>query len=150
MKLAFFIIFTLFALVQTQNCDRKTLRNTETNAAATPVATPKKVMKYDRLPENITLETEVKKDVKDKNGKVVSFETMTVEKRLDELKARYEKDKLVDEKGREIRFFEPLCRGVSAGEEQDRADQEAKDKELADLEKNFTVIVLFCDPRKVM
>ncbi len=69
---------------------------------------------------------------------------------MDELKARYEKDILVDEKGREIRFFEPLCRGVSAGFEQDDEDQKAKDKELAELKKKYTVIILYCDPRKAM
>jgi hypothetical protein len=150
MKITFLMIIALFALVQTQNCDRKTMQNTETNITSTPTATPKTMMKYDRLPENITLETEVKKDVKDKKGKIVSFEVTTVEKRLNELKASYKNNKLVDGKGKEIRFFEPLCRGVSAGFEQDEADRKAKEKELADLEKKYTVIILYCDPRKVM
>jgi hypothetical protein len=150
MKITFLIIFALFALVQTQNCDKKTMQNTETNIVSTPTATPKTTTKYDRLPENITLETEVRKDVKDKKGAVISSETTTVEKALNELKASYKDDKLVDGKGKEIRFFEPLCRGVSAGEEQDEIDRKAKEKELADLEKKYTVIVLLCDPRKAM
>jgi hypothetical protein len=69
---------------------------------------------------------------------------------LNELKARYKKNKLVDAKGREIKFFEPLCRGVSRGIEGDDEDQQQKDKELAELQKNFTVIVLYCDPRKAV
>lgn len=150
MRTTFLIIFALFALVQTQNCDRKTMQNTETNIAVMPTATPKKTTKYDRLPENITLETEVRKDVKNKKGAVISSATTTVEKRLNELKASYKNDKLVDGKGKEIRFFEPLCRGMSAGFEQDEADRKAKDKELADLEKKYTVIVLLCDPGKAM
>ncbi|MGC2238461.1 MAG: hypothetical protein WA584_20065 [Pyrinomonadaceae bacterium] len=150
MKIAFLIIFAVFGLIQTQNCDRKTMQNMETNVTATPKPTPKKASKFDRLPENITLETEVKKDVKDKKGKIISSETTTVEKRLNELKASYKNDKLVDGKGKEIRFFEPLCRGVSAGFEQDEADRKAKDKELADLAKKYTVIVLLCDPGKAM
>ncbi|MET0754094.1 MAG: hypothetical protein ABWZ66_12000 [Pyrinomonadaceae bacterium] len=150
MKTAFLIIFALFGLIQTQNCDRKTMPNTETNIVVTPTATPKKMTKYDRLPENITLETEVRKDVKNKKGEVISSETTTVEKRLNELKASYKNDKLIDGKGKEIRFFEPLCRGMSAGFEQDEIDRKAKDKELADLEKKYTVIVLLCDPGKVM
>lgn len=154
MKIAFLIIFAIFGLIQTQNCDRKTMQNAQTNVMAntnaTPKPTPKTMTKYDRLPENVTLETEVRKDVKDKTGKIVSSEVTTVEKRLNELKASYKNNKLVDAKGREIRFFEPLCRGVSAGEEQDELDRKAKEKELVDLEKKYTVIVLLCDPSKVM
>ena len=132
MKIAFFIILAFFGFVQTQNCDRKKVRNLETNVSATP----KTATKFERLPENIKPETEVRKETTNDKGEVISTETTTVEKRLNELKARYEKDKLVDEKGREIRFFEPLCRGVSAGEEQDEIDRKAKEKELAELEKN--------------
>lgn len=112
--------------------------------------TPKTATKYDRLPENVTLASEVAKQTKNDKGEVISTETTTVEKRLNELKARYEKDKLVDEKGREIRFFQVLCRGVSAGDEQDEIDRKANEKELTELEKNYTVIVLLCDPSKVM
>lgn len=110
----------------------------------------KKQMKYDRLPPNITLETEARKDVLNDKGKVVSFAVTTVEKRLDELQARYKKGVLVDKKGRKIRFFEPLCRGVSAGAEQDEIDRKAKEKELTGLKKKYTVIVLYCDPRKAV
>jgi hypothetical protein len=114
------------------------------------LATPKKQTKFDRLPPNITPETEVRKDILNDKKQVVSFEITTVAKRLNELKARYKKNKLVDAKGREIKFFEPLCRGVSRGIEGDEEDQQQKDKELAELQKNFTVIVLYCDPRKAV
>jgi hypothetical protein len=107
----------------------------------------KKTVKFDKLPDGISLKTEVRKDVLNAKKKVVSFEITTVAKRLDELKARYRKGVLVDGKGREIRFFEPFCRGVSAGAEQDAQDQKAKDRELADLKKKYTVIILYCDPR---
>jgi len=150
MKITFFILLAFFGLMQSQTCDKKTMRNTDINAAATPKTTPATATKFDRLPANITLETEVRKDKKDDKGQIVSYEIMTVEKRLNELKARYEKDKLVDGKGKEIRFFEPLCRGASAGFEQDQADQKAKDKELSEMEKKYTVIILHCDPRNVL
>lgn len=143
MKVAFLLIFVL--LLQSGKCGSAT-QNAETKVSPTP----KTAIKFERLPENIKPETEVVKTVKNDKGETVSSEKTTVEKRLNELKARYEKEKLVDEKGREIRFFEPLCRGVSAGEEQDEADRKAKEKELAELEKKYTVIVLVCDPRKVM
>ena len=58
--------------------------------------------------------------------------------------------KLVDENGREIRFFTLLCRGVSAGLEEDRKAREEKDAELAALQKKYTVIVVYCDPRKAV
>ena len=110
----------------------------------------KKMMKYDRLPPEITTATKVRKDVFNAKKEVVSFEITTVEKRLNELKARYKKNVLVDAKGKEIRFYEPLCRGVSAGYEQDEIDRKEKEKELSDLKKKYTVIVLYCDPRKAV
>ncbi len=146
MKFIFIIIFALAVAQTNQNCDKKTMENANNKNAPTPT----KKVKYDRLPEKITLDTEVRKDVLNDKGEIVSSEITTVEKRLNELKARYEKDVLVDEKGREIRFFEPLCRGVSAGFEQDQADQKAKDEELAELKKKYTVIILYCNPAKVM
>jgi hypothetical protein len=106
--------------------------------------------KYDRLPPNVTPETEVRKDVLNRRGKIVSSAVTTVEKCLNELKARYKKDVLVDGKGREIRFFEPLCRGVSAGFEEDQKAQKEKDRELASLKKKYTVIELYCNPLKAV
>jgi hypothetical protein len=131
MKSFLLIIFALLVLQNNGFCQRKT-------------------MKYDRLPPEITAETEVRKDVLNAKKEVVSFEITTVEKRLNELKARYKKNVLVDAKGKEIRFFEPLCRGVSAGYEQDEIDRKAKEKELSDLKKKYTVIILYCDPRKAV
>lgn len=146
MKLIFIMIFALLAWQTNQNCDWEPA----TNANIKTLPTPKKKMKYDRLPEKITLETEVRKDTLNDKKEVVSFEVVTVENRLNELKARYKKNVLVDGKGKEIKFFEPLCRGVSAGFEQDQADQKAKDEELATLKKKFTVIILYCNPAKMM
>lgn len=150
MKIAFLIILAFLGFVQTQNCDSKKMQNTEKNVLATPKTVAQKATKFECMPDNVEFGTQVTKVVKNDKGQVTSQETTTVEKRLIELKAYCEKDKLVDGKGREIRFFEPLCRGVSAGFEQDQADQKEKDKELAELEKKYTVIVLLCDPRSVM
>lgn len=143
MKAAVLIaIFATFGLIQnSQRCSNAAV---EKNTMTTP--TPERTAKFDRLPENIKPDTEVRKDVKNHKGEIVSYETTTVEKRLNELKARYKNGKLVDRKGREIRFFEPLCRGVSRGIEGDREDQRAKDRELAELKKKFTVLVVLCDP----
>ncbi len=106
--------------------------------------------KYDRLPPDLTLETRVRKDVLNRQGRVVSSEITTLEKRLKELKARYRKNVLVDGKGREIRFFESLCRGVSAGFDEDQKAQKEKDRELAALKKKYTVIELYCNPLKAV
>jgi hypothetical protein len=100
--------------------------------------------RYGRLPDGIALKTEVAREVRNRDGKLVSSGQTTVEKRLNELKARYKKGKLVDGAGREIRFFEPLCRGMSAGVEEDRKAQMEKDSELAALRKKYTVLVLLC------
>lgn len=146
MKLIFLTIFTILIWQTSQSCDKKTMQNVNNN----PSPTPQQKVKYDRLPKGITLETEVRKDTLNEKGEIISFEVITAEQRLNELKARYKKDVLVDEKGREIRFFEPLCRGVSAGFEQDERDRKEKEKELAELQKKYTVIILYCNPASVM
>jgi hypothetical protein len=132
MRLIFILIFAMLVMAQT---DYAQTRSTS---------------KYDRLPDNVTLQTEVVKEVRDRRGKIVSSERTTVEKRLNELKARYKNGRLVDGKGREIRFFEPLCRGVSAGFEEDQKAQKEKDRDLAELRKKYTVVVLYCNPLKAL
>lgn len=146
MKLAAFIFLALFFVQTHQVCPEKS-NETGVNLVS---PTPKKKMKYDRLPPRIKLDTEVRKDTLNEKGEVVSFEVVTVEQRLNELKARYKKGVLVDAKGREIRFFEPLCRGVSAGYERDEQERLEKEKELAELLKKYTVIILYCNPAKIM
>lgn len=147
MKLTLVLMVALFGFIQTtQNCDSKTMGNRNTDISPTP---PKQTKSY-RLPEGIDLKTKVLKQVENDRGEVVSTEIVTVEKALSELKAKNSGEKLVDGKGREIKFFEPLCRGVSQGVDEDQTAQEAKQKELAELKKKYTVIVLYCDPEKVL
>ena len=106
--------------------------------------------KIERLPDGIEPETKVRKDTKNEKGEVVSTEILTVEQRLKELGAKYKDGKLIDDKNKEIRFFEPLCRGISEGFEEDKKARKEKEKEFAELEKNYTVIVLYCDPTQVL
>lgn len=109
----------------------------------------RRTVKYTKLPPNVTLKTEVwGKMVPIGDGRVAPERT-TVEKRLRELKATYKKNILVDGKGREIKFLEPTCRGVSAGQDEDAADQKSRAEELAKLKLKFTVIEQVCDPAKV-
>jgi hypothetical protein len=69
---------------------------------------------------------------------------VTVGKKLSEMKARCSKGKLLDRKGREIRFFHISCWGNPPPNylEIQREEQ----TELAKLKQRFTVIVLGCDP----
>jgi hypothetical protein len=70
--------------------------------------------------------------------------TVTVEQKLLELKARCRKGRLVDAKGREIRFFRQSCWGNPPP---DYLEIEArKNRELKQLQKRFTVLVFTCNP----
>ena len=147
MKISFLMIFVLFWMIQTnQQCSK----NDKQSANTTMPEQMKTPAKFNPLPEGIALDTEVTgKAVKDDKGEIVSYEITTVEKRLTELGAKYE-GKLIDDKGREIRFFNPFCRGVSQGFEEDRREREKSENELAELKKKYTVIILHCDVRKLM
>lgn len=118
--------------------------------AQTASATPKARVKYDKLPDDVSPATEVRKEVLNSKGEVVWVGTTTVEKALNAVRARYRKGVLVDSKNREIRFFRSLCRGVSAGQEEDDRELAAKEKELNELRKKFLVLIVNCDPRSVM
>lgn len=96
-------------------------------------------VRYKKLPEGITSSTKVA-------GKT---RVVTAEQRLRELHARYRKGVLVDSKGREIRFWSPICRGAAMGGEEADAEQKANDDELLNLRKKYTVIAVVCDPRTV-
>ncbi len=150
MKFTLTLTLILFGLIQSsENCGKSAMRNSADSNKLIVQKTIEKI-RYDRLPENITAETKVRRAINNEKGETISFEITTIEKRLNELGAQYENDKLVDKNKREIRFFEPLCRGVSRGFEEDEQDRKAKDAELAELEKKYTVVVLHCDPQNVM
>jgi hypothetical protein len=69
---------------------------------------------------------------------------VTVEKTLIEMKARCRKGKLVDAKGREVRFFRPSCWGNPPPDYLEIRQRE--DAELAKLKKHYAVIVFGCNP----
>ena len=147
MKIYFLIIFAVFAMAQSQGqCDKDKMQN-----ANIPTPSPTKQMtKFDNLPDGVKLSDEVKKEVKNDNGKVVSFKIITVEEELKKLGAKYETDKLVDGKGKEIRFYKPPVRGASQGYEEDKKQQERDAKELAELQKKYTVIILYVNQLKAV
>lgn len=141
MKIYFLMFMLVFGFAQASD---KCAKNKMLNANQTNET------KFDRLPDNIEPQTKVRKDVKNDKGEIVSTEIVTVEQRLKDLGAKYKNEKLIDNKGKEIRFFEPFCRGASENFEEDQKARKEKEKELAELEKNYNVIVLYCDPTQIL
>jgi hypothetical protein len=60
------------------------------------------------------------------------------------MKARCHRGKLVDSRGREIRFFRVSCWGNPPEDYQEIRKRE--NEELARLKKGYTVIVFGCNP----
>ena len=89
------------------------------------------------LPKDVTADQVVSYGLK-------GTQKVTVEKRLIELKARCRSGKLLDAKGREIRFFRISCWGNPPADYLEI--QERQNKELAELKKRYTVIVFGCNP----
>jgi hypothetical protein len=71
-------------------------------------------------------------------------ESLTVERKLVEMKARCRQGKLVDAKGREVRFFRSSCWGNPPPDYLEIRQRE--NEELAKLKKRYAVIVFGCNP----
>lgn len=71
-------------------------------------------------------------------------ETVTVKKKLTEIKARCRNRKLIDGKGREIRFHRPSCWGNPPADYPEI--QQRENEELQRLQQRYTVIVFGCNP----
>ena len=69
---------------------------------------------------------------------------LTVEKKLAEMKARCRRGKLLDGRGREIRFFRSSCWGNPPPDYLEIRQRE--NEELAKLKKRYAVIVFGCNP----
>ena len=89
------------------------------------------------LPKDVSADEAVSYGIKGKS-------ILTVEKKLAEMKARCRQGKLVDAKGREIRFFRVSCWGNPPEDYQEI--QKRENEELANLKKRYTVIVFGCNP----
>ena len=148
MKIYFLIVFAVFAMAQSQaQCSKDKMQNTNK-----PMPSPtKETTKFEKvLPDGVALSDEVKNEVKNDKGEVVSFKIITVEEKLKEIGAKYEGDKLVDSSGKEIRFYKPPVRGASQGIEEDKKQRERDEKELTELRKKYTVIILYENPLKAV
>jgi hypothetical protein len=89
------------------------------------------------LPKDVRADEVVSCDDKGKSS-------LTVKRKLIELKARCRRGKLVDAKGREIRFFRISCWGNPP--EDYLEIQKREGEELAELKKHYSVIEFGCDP----
>src|SRR5207245_8650190 len=69
---------------------------------------------------------------------------VTVEKKLTEMKARCRSGKLVDAKGREVRFFRRSCWGNPPPDYLEI--QKRENEELDKLKRRYTVVVFGCNP----
>jgi hypothetical protein len=95
------------------------------------------VKNFSCLPKDVRADEVVSYGLKGKS-------ILTVEKKLIELKARCRRGKLVDAKGREIRFFRTSCWGNPP--EDYLEIQKREGEELAELQKHYAVIVFGCNP----
>lgn len=148
MKIYLMIFFVLFAVVQSQaQCNKK--KNEETTPKAEKTMTNEEV-KFKDLPDGAKLTDEVRVNELNEEGEVIGISTITVEKKLKQIGAKYVDGKLVDKNGKEIRFFKPQIRGMSEGFEKDQQHQKNEAKRLADLKEKFTVIEIYINPLKVL
>lgn len=161
MKIFLILIFSVFIMAQSQsNCGKENVKNTnkiQMNNNSAKTAENKTMAektddktKYDNLPGNVKLTDEVKEEVRNEKGEIVSVNIITVEQALKKVGAKYEDGKLVDGTGTEIKFYSPPVRGMSQGYDLDMQQQEIDRKKLEELKAKYTVITLYIDARMVM
>lgn len=122
---------TLFGQIKTGKTTKRTI--------AAPAQS-----KYACLSPDVELETVVStRQIQTASGSKLIKET--IKQRLDKLNTRCKSGKMVDGKGREIRFYRLQgCWGNPPQDYQEILDNQAR--ELAELKKKFTVIELTCNP----
>jgi hypothetical protein len=100
-----------------------------------------KSTRFDCLPEGFRLTDIVSYNEKGKGGR----DHLTIRDKLIEMKAQCKDGKLLHKKGREIRFFKFSCFGNPPADYDEIAQKERE--QLEKLQKDYTVIVVACDPR---
>jgi hypothetical protein len=91
------------------------------------------------LPEGFQLEDTISASPK------ASMQPLTIKDKLLEFKAHCKRGKLVDGKGKEIRFFKFTCFGNPPDNYQEIVQKESQ--ALADLQKRYKVLIIPCDRR---
>lgn len=141
MKIYFLIAFLAFGFVQNQkNCGKANTEN-KNQTVINKTMPENKETKFDDLPDGVKLSDETVKEG--------TNEKSIVEKDLKNLGAKYEGGKLVDSKGKEIKFYKPPVRGISQGFEEDERQRKLDEKELMELKEKYTVIILYVNPFEV-
>lgn len=125
-------------IIMAQQQGKKSASEHAPSGAQSNSAGDTEAAQFDCLPDDITLQTVVTYSFKPEKNE-------TVKDRLLKLKAKCENGKLVDERGKEIRFFQLECWGNPPADYEER-QQHQQDK-LKEMEKKYTVIVMGCDPR---
>lgn len=143
MKIYFLIAFLVFGFVQTQKDCGKANNENQNKPAANKAMNSNKTekTKFDDLPDGVKLTDEAVNQA--------TNEKTTVEKELNNVGAKYENGKLVDSKGKEIKFYKPPVRGASQGFEEDERQRKLDERELMDLKEKYTVIILYVNPFEV-
>src|SRR5262245_55746847 len=97
----------------------------------------------DCVPKDINLKAKISESPSESSS-MKPKKPLTIEQRLRELKATCSAGKLVDQKGKEIRFVHLLgCWGNPPEDYQERLDKQQA--ELLKLREKFTVIEIPCD-----
>jgi hypothetical protein len=136
MKIYFYLLVPIWLLGGAQ------MDSAQTKAPHAPQA------KFSCLPAAITPDTIVEaKQVKWRGG--IRLTKETVVQRLGKLKARCKGGKLLDQRGKEIRFH--TLQGCWGNPPADYLEiQEAEKNTLRDLRKKFTVIEITCNPAGIL
>lgn len=108
------------------------------------IGKPPMTSKYECLPEDLTQDSAVEyRSVTDIRGEA-RRQKVTVKETLDALGARCKGGKLIDTKGREIRFVRLQgCWGNPPADYQEILDEQAKQIEM--LKREYTVIEMTCE-----
>ncbi len=131
------IFLLLVGLAPAKSESARKLSATSALALADEDAGPSPSKSLSCLPKDVRADEAVSYGLKGKS-------ILTVEKKLAEMKARCRRGKLVDARGREIRFFRPSCWGNPPP---DYLEVQKRENEgLAKLKKRYAVIVFGCNP----
>jgi hypothetical protein len=108
------------------------------DSPANPSGRDRQGAKFDCLPKEVRLDQVVT------YGRTAK-ENVTVENTLIQMKARCRNGKLVDAKNKEIRFFRVSCWGHPPRDYLEI--EQRQNEELEKLKRQYTVIVMHCNPR---
>lgn len=134
------IILPFSTLSQTATIQSKSLPSPERQNKKTSKG-PAPAGQFNCLPEGFQLTDIVSYRLRGKAGN----EHITIEEKLGELKAHCKRGKLVDGKGKEIRFFKFSCFGNPPEDYREIAQKEAQ--ALEKLQKQYNVVIIPCDRR---